>query len=51
MLRLRREAERDIKAAYKWYEEKRPNLGKEFIEEIELRIGKIGENPDLYVTA
>jgi len=51
MLRLRREAERDIKAAYKWHEEKRPNLGKEFIEEIESRIEKIGENPDLYVTA
>ena len=29
MLILRREAEQDIQAAYAWYEERRPNLGKE----------------------
>jgi len=48
MLLLRREAEQDIKAAYEWYEEQRPNLGKEFIDEVESRIEKVEENPDLY---
>ena len=50
MLILRREAEQDIKSAYEWYEERRPNLGKEFIDEVESRIEKIDENPDLYAT-
>ena len=50
MLILRREAEQDIKAAYEWYEEQRPNLGKKFIDEVERRIEKVDENPDLYAT-
>ena len=40
MLILRREAEQDIKAAYEWYEEQLPNLGKEFIDEVESTIVK-----------
>lgn len=48
MLIVRREAEKDIKAAYEWYEGRRPNLGKEFIDEIETKINKVTENPDLY---
>ena len=50
MLILRREAEQDIKAAYEKYEGQRPNLGKEFIDDVELQIEKIDETPDLYAT-
>jgi plasmid stabilization system protein ParE len=45
---VRGEAEQDIKAAYEWYEERRADLGKEFIDQLESRIGKVNENPDLY---
>ena len=50
MLILRREAEQDIKAAYEKYEGQRPDLGKEFIDDVELQIEKIDETPDLYAT-
>jgi toxin ParE1/3/4 len=50
MLILRREAEQDIKAAYEWYEEQRPNLGKEFVDEVESKLEEVDEHPDLYAT-
>jgi toxin ParE1/3/4 len=50
MLILRREAEKDIKAAYEWYEKQRPNLGKEFISELESQLEQVDEHPDLYAT-
>jgi toxin ParE1/3/4 len=48
MLILRKEAEQDIKAAYEWYEKQRTDLGKAFINEIDLKLEKIVEHPDLY---
>ncbi len=51
MLIIRRDAERDIKDAYEWYEEKRLHLGNEFVVELELLIEKIEQNPKLYTEA
>lgn len=48
MLRIRREAELDIKEAYAWYEDQRINLGKSFVAEVEAKLEDIEENPELY---
>ena len=40
MLILRKEAEKDIKEAYEWYEKQRQNLGKAFISEVESKMEK-----------
>lgn len=48
MLIVRREAERDIKKAFDWYEEQRPGLGSEFLEQIEAVFERIEDNPELY---
>lgn len=45
MLILRKKAEEDIRKAYEWYEEKRTNLGVEFISEVETVFDTIKENP------
>lgn len=42
---LRQEAERDLVKAYKWYEEKVPGLGTDFIAVIERALESIQENP------
>ena len=42
---LRQEAERDLVEAYKWYEEKVPGLGSNFMAVIELTLESIQENP------
>ena len=49
MLIIRKEAEEDIKFAYEWYEEKRINLGKAFVAEIESKLQDIEEHADLYM--
>ncbi len=49
MLIVRKEAEEDIKSAYEWYEEKRINLGAAFVEEVDSKLQKIEEHPDLYM--
>jgi toxin ParE1/3/4 len=49
MLIIRKEAEEDIESAYEWYEEKRINLGKAFVAEIESKLQDIEEHPDLYM--
>jgi plasmid stabilization system protein ParE len=42
---LRQEAERDLVEAYKWYEEKVPGLGSDFLAVIERALESIQENP------
>ena len=42
---LRQEAERDLVEAYKWYEEKVPGLGTDFLAIIERSLELIQENP------
>ena len=42
---LRQEAERDLVEAYKWYEEKVPGLGTDFMAVIERSLESIQENP------
>ena len=48
MLILREEAENDIRNAYEWYEDKRENLGKSFMSDVELTLDRIEENSELY---
>jgi plasmid stabilization system protein ParE len=48
MLIVRREAERDIKKAFDWYEEQRSGLGGEFLGQIEAVFERIEDNPELY---
>lgn len=48
MLKIRREAELDIKEAYAWYEDQRFNLGKSFVAEVEAKLEDIEENPELH---
>ena len=42
---LRQEAERDLVEAYKWYEEKVPGLGTDFLAVIERALESIQQNP------
>ena len=49
MLFVRKEAEEDIKYAYEWYEEKQINLGTAFVEEVNSKLLKIEECPDMYM--
>jgi len=48
MLTLGKEAEKDIRDAYDWYENQRQFLGKAFLSEIESTLEIIQENPQLY---
>ncbi|MGY8814263.1 MAG: type II toxin-antitoxin system RelE/ParE family toxin [Gammaproteobacteria bacterium] len=45
---IRSEAVDDLNAAFDWYENENPGLGREFAVEISYRIDKIGESPLLY---
>lgn len=47
-LRVRPEAEQDLEEAASWYEEQRPGLGNEFLDEVLRTFGKISEQPALY---
>jgi plasmid stabilization system protein ParE len=38
----------DIEDAFLWYEEQRPGLGEEFLEELNITIASIVENPGNY---
>lgn len=51
MLILRKEAEKDIKDAYEWYEEKRTGLGASFVVEVETLLESIEENPLIHTSA
>lgn len=47
-IRLRPEAELDIEEAALWYENQRPGLGQEFLDEVLATLSSIGEGPLLY---
>jgi len=42
------EAEIDIQEAFEWYENQQPDLGLDFIEEVEKLIHRIEENPFMF---
>jgi toxin ParE1/3/4 len=43
---LRRVAQREFHAAADWYDDQRPGLGMEFIDEIQRVLDQIGNNPE-----
>ena len=45
VIRLRKEAERDILEATTWYERQRENLGHQFLDALEATFSRIAENP------
>ena len=45
---LRTDAEQDLTDAAVWYEEQRPGLGGEFLDEVFRTITLIGENPAMF---
>lgn len=48
LIKLRKDAEFDLSEAYKYYEEIRPGLGKDFILCVEQALNKIQQNPRHY---
>ncbi len=54
MLRIRKEAERDLKEAFEWYERQRNGLGQAFLEEIGKTLSLIqafpSADPHMYKT-
>jgi plasmid stabilization system protein ParE len=47
-VRIRPEAERDVRKAVSWYEEQRSGLGKELVLELDSVYERLAENPHLY---
>jgi plasmid stabilization system protein ParE len=47
-IRLRPEAEQDLADAAAWYEEQRPGLGQEFLDEARVTLSTIAEMPSMY---
>lgn len=47
-VRIRPEAERDIEGAFRWYEEKRAGLGRDFLLCVEEGLAKIERGPEMY---
>lgn len=45
---LRPQVEPEIRASFRWYEERQAGLGKSFLESIEAALRRIGANPRLY---
>jgi plasmid stabilization system protein ParE len=45
------EAEQDAAEAYRWYEERQPGLGEEFLGCVEVCVQSIRRNPELYSIA
>ena len=43
---IRPKAETDLHDARRWYELQRPGLGDELLDEIELAVGRLAENPE-----
>jgi plasmid stabilization system protein ParE len=48
MLKIRHEAEEDIRGSYFWYESKSKNLGNRFVSELDTIFEKIQNNPQKY---
>jgi hypothetical protein len=47
-VRLRPEAELDLAEAAEWYEEQRPGLGQEFLDEVLATFSTIAERPSMF---
>lgn len=47
-VRLRQEAEADLSDAARWYEERQPGLGSEFLDEVRRSLSSIADHPGLY---
>ena len=47
-LLLRRQAKRDLQRAATWYEKRLAGLGREFLQEIDIALERIEQNPLLY---
>jgi plasmid stabilization system protein ParE len=47
-VRLRPEAEQDLADAAAWYEEQRPGLGRQFLDETQVLLSAIAERPLAY---
>ena len=45
IVRVRPEAERDVEAAYAWYEEQRLGLGREFLQALDVVYERLTEFP------
>jgi len=48
VVRIRPEAERDVRKAFSWYEDQRIGLGRELVAELDSVYGRLAENPYLY---
>ena len=48
LIRIRPEAERDVKEAFSWFEEQRPGLGREFIAELDLVYERLAKTPLIF---
>ncbi len=42
------EAEDDVDAGYRWYEQQLPGLGDQFLEALREVVDRIGDNPQIY---
>jgi len=47
-LRLRPEAEADLREAYRWYEERQAGLGEQFLLECDRSLALVQENPRIF---
>jgi plasmid stabilization system protein ParE len=47
-VRVRPEADRDVEAAFAWYEDQRAGLGREFLHELDVVYERIANFPFLY---
>jgi len=47
-LRIQPDAEEDMKSAFRWYENQKSGLGREFLECVEQAFDRIQENPNLH---
>ncbi len=45
---LRQDAEDDVEAAYRWYEEQSSGRGAEFLRSVEASVASIERNPEAY---
>ncbi len=50
VVRLRPEADRDVAAAASWYEQQRPGLGQEFLDEFVATSDRLSKSPLVYPT-
>ena len=47
-VRVRPQAEREVEAAFAWYEEQRPGLGREFLRELDVVYERLTKFPRIY---